>query len=222
MSLISDDRLNKIRKVVANRQFDLTVILERVSDPHNIGAVLRSCDSIGLSEVFLINDTAYTDKGGKFIGKTTSSGAWKWIKLNYYKDCKTCITEVKKRYGRVLCTHMSEKADNLYELDLTLSTALVFGNESDGISDEMLSLCDGNFLIPQVGMVQSLNISVACAVSLYEAFRQRSQKGLYSKVLTACATEQQRDLFADYLIKHKPRVFGKNKSLALKYLEIKE
>lgn len=222
MSLVSDERLDKIRQVVANRQFDLTVILERVSDPHNIGAVLRSCDSIGISEVFLINDTIHTDKYGKFVGKTTSSGAWKWIKFNYFTDCKTCVTEVKKRYGRILCTHMSEEADNLYELDLTLSTALVFGNESDGISDEMLSLCDGNFLIPQVGMVQSLNISVACAVSLYEAFRQRSEKGFYSKVLTECPTEQQRNLFVDYLKKHKPRVFGKNKNLALKYLEMKE
>ena len=87
---------------------------------------------------------------------------------------------MKKRFEKVFATHLGEQAHSLYELDLTQSVALVFGNEHSGVSEEALKYCDGNFIIPQVGMVQSLNISVACAVSLYEAFRQRNEKGFYN------------------------------------------
>ena len=218
MSLVSEERLDKIKEVVANRQFDLTVILENVTDPHNVGAVLRSCDSVGIREIFLISENPYEDKYGKFIGKTTSSGSLKWVKFNYFEDCGSCIAEVRKRYDIILCTHMSADAQSLYDIDLTKRVALVFGNETNGISTEMLNLCDGNFLIPQVGMVQSLNISVACAVSLYEAFRQRNVKGMYPNTLSEHPSAQQSELFSEFLAKHKPRIFSNNKALALKYL----
>ena len=77
---------------------------------------------------------------------------------------------------------MSSDAVSLYELDLSQSTALVFGNEHSGVSEEIKNLADGNFIIPQVGMIQSLNISVACAVSVYEAFRQKKLAGHYNEV----------------------------------------
>ncbi len=105
----------------------------------------------------------------------------KWLDLHFYDDVKTCMEVVKSKYTRTLGTYLQGESKSLYELDLNDSVALVFGNEKDGISEEMLNYCDENFIIPQVGMIQSLNISVACAVSLYEAFRQRSAMGKFDQ-----------------------------------------
>ena len=89
--------------------------------------------------------------------------------------------EIRKRYDKVYATHLGVQSHSLYELDLTQKVALVFGNEHAGVSDEIRAMADGNFIIPQVGMIRSLNISVACAVSLYEAFRQKQHAGHYEK-----------------------------------------
>jgi tRNA (guanosine-2'-O-)-methyltransferase len=91
------------------------------------------------------------------------------------------LQELKKKYEKIFTTHLSSDAVSLYEVDLTENVALVFGNEHDGVSEELRNLCDGNFIIPQVGMIRSLNISVACAVTLYEAFRQKQKAGHYQK-----------------------------------------
>jgi len=88
---------------------------------------------------------------------------------------------VRAQYDTVLTTHLSQDAVNLYDLDLTKKTALVFGNEHSGLSEEIRALADGNFMIPQTGMIRSLNISVACAVTLYEAYRQKGEAGHYQK-----------------------------------------
>ena len=105
---------------------------------------------------------------------------------------------------------MDEDAKSLYELDLTKSVALLFGNEHDGVSKEALNYCDGNFVIPQAGMVQSLNISVACAVSIYEAKRQRINKGYYDTHPTL-SQEEQELLFQDYARRHELKI--KNKTV---------
>ena len=105
---------------------------------------------------------------------------------------------------------MGSSSRSLFDLDLTASVALLFGNEHLGISDEALQHCDANFVIPQVGMVQSLNISVACAVSLYEAYRQRHLKGFYSDHPTL-TDEQQEEILADYIHRHEKRI--KNKTV---------
>ncbi len=173
---MTPEREDKFKKVLSHRQPDLTVVLENVHDPHNIAAVLRSCDAVGIQDVYEINTT---DKERE-ISKTTSAGANKWVDVHRFSDVKTCLTVVKDRYKRIFATHLSEDATGLYELDLTEPIALLFGNEHSGLSDEILSYADGNFIIPQMGMIQSLNISVACAVSVYEASRQRHAKGLYN------------------------------------------
>ena len=92
-----------------------------------------------------------------------------------------CVAQLRKEYSTILTTHLSSEAISLYSIDFTGSIALVFGNEHEGVSEEMRSLADGNFLIPQVGIIQSLNISVACAVSIYEAFRQKNNAGHYQQ-----------------------------------------
>lgn len=198
---LTPKRLEKFTQVVANRQPDLTVILENVHDPHNISAVLRSCESVGVKEIFVLFTEPQLDEQTIVMGKRTSAGSRKWVDVHLFRDPKTCFEEVKKKYKTILSTHLSEDAADLYALDLTQSVALMFGNEADGLSEEALSYSDGNFLIPQVGMVQSLNISVACAVTLFEALRQRKNKGYYGNH-PQWQAEEQNVLMEDYIRRH--------------------
>lgn len=207
---ITAQRLERFKQVVANRQFDLTVILENVHDPHNIGAVLRSCDSVGIREIYVLYTEPELQKLDKLeMGRRTSSGARKWVDVRFYTNVDACFAEVNQKYDQVLATHLDTEAKNLYELDLTVSTALLFGNEHDGLSQEALSYATGNFVIPQMGMVKSLNISVACAVTLYEALRQRTAAERYGKSFDE-ADSRQNQLLDDYLYRHEARLSGKN------------
>jgi tRNA (guanosine-2'-O-)-methyltransferase len=202
---MTPEREEKFRAIVRKRQTNLTVILENVHDPHNIGAVLRTCDSVGVKEIFVL----YTDERLKSdrleLGLRSSSGARKWVDVNFYTDAETCFQQVKKNYQNIFSTHLEKNAKTLLELDLTSSVALLFGNERDGLSEAALSYSNGNFIIPQVGMVQSLNISVACAVSLYEAFRQRKLKGFFDECPILNDAEQEQ-LYQDYARRHKLKI----------------
>jgi tRNA (guanosine-2'-O-)-methyltransferase len=175
---MTPERKKRIDDVLAKRQDDLTVVLENVFDPHNISAVMRSCDAVGIQEVYVLNTKLPRHKKW---GKRSSSSAAKWLTIHQYTDAAECFARLRERYSRILTTHLSADAVSLYELDLSQKTALVFGNEHSGVSDEIRALADGNFIIPQVGMIRSLNISVACAVSLYEAFRQKERAGHYAE-----------------------------------------
>ncbi len=201
-------REKKIRTVAEQRQFNLTVILENVFDTHNIGAVMRSCDSVGIREIFVIYTAEDQDKKRLQLGKRTSAGSRKWVKVHFYTDLEKCMEHVKSQYEKILCTHLGEESKSLYNLDLSGSTALVFGNEHDGITKELLAYSDGNFTIPQMGMVQSLNISVACAVSLYEAFRQRNLQNFYTENPTA-TREEIEALYDEFVDIHKNYAKGK-------------
>lgn len=177
--MLTDDRAEKIRNLVAKSQ-KFTVVLENVHDPHNIGAVIRSCDAVGIREIFIVYTQPCYNSMHQKVGRNASSGSQKWVDVHYYGDLYECFDVVRSRYDLIYGTHLSEDSKSLYNLDLTQSIALVFGNEKSGITEEALALLDGNFIIPQYGMVQSLNISVACAVSLFEASRQRNERGLYN------------------------------------------
>lgn len=173
----TEKRMKKIKKVLQQRQLDLTVVLENVHDPHNVSAVLRTCDSVGIYEVFLVY---YGEQKFPDLSKRSSASALKWVKLNFFDRVEECYRVLKNRGMKIYTTSLSvNNSISLYELDLVEPIALVFGNEHSGVSDEGVALADGNFIIPQVGMIESLNISVACAVSLYEAFRQRLFAGKY-------------------------------------------
>lgn len=173
---MTPERLAKINRVLDNRQSGLVVVMENVHDPHNISAVMRTCDAVGVQDIFVLNNSIPVHK--KF-GKTSSASALGWLSVHQYEDTAACMKEVKKLCDKVYATHLGVASSSLYELDLTGRVALVFGNEREGVTEECLSYCDGNFIIPQVGMVQSLNISVACAITLYEAFRQRQNVNCY-------------------------------------------
>lgn len=175
---MTPERQLRLESVLSKRQNDLTVVLENVFDPHNISAVMRSCDAVGVQEVYVLNTKIPRHKKW---GARSSSSAAKWLSIHQFDDAVLCFNALRKKYDQVLTTHLTATARNLYHLDLTKKTALVFGNEHAGVSDEIRALADGNFIIPQQGMIQSLNISVACAVSLYEAYRQKASAGHYDQ-----------------------------------------
>jgi tRNA (guanosine-2'-O-)-methyltransferase len=175
---MTNERRQKIDAVLSRRQNDLTVVLENVFDPHNISAVMRSCDAVGIQELYVL--TTRIPRHKKW-GPRSSSSAAGWLTIHQFDEAGPCFEALRAKYEVVLTTHLSAGARGLYELDLSKSTALVFGNEHSGVSDEIRVLADGNFIIPQVGMIRSLNISVACAVSLYEAFRQKQLAGHYDR-----------------------------------------
>ena len=186
---MTPERKSRITNVLNHRQNDLTIVLENVFDPHNISAVMRSCDAIGIQEIYVL--TTKIPRHKKW-GSRSSSSAAKWLTVHQYDDAVECFAALRSKYDRILTTHLSSDAVSLYEIDLTKKTALVFGNEHAGVSDEIRAMADGNFIIPQVGMIQSLNISVACAVSLYEAFRQKTVAGHYQQ--QKLAKEEYREL----------------------------
>lgn len=175
---MNEIRKDKLNRVLSKRQFDITVVMENVHDPHNISAVMRTCDAVGIQEIYILNTTIPAHK--KF-GAKSSSSASKWLTIHTFTETAACMQALRKRYSKIFTTHLSNEAVSLYNLELTQSVALVFGNEHAGVSDEIRKLADGNFIIPQVGIIQSLNISVACAVSIYEAFRQKGLADHYNQ-----------------------------------------
>jgi len=173
----TEKRVNKIADVLRRRQLDLTVVAENISDPHNLSAMMRSCDAVGIYRVCLVY---HSGQPFPTPGEASSASARKWVGTLKFRSIEECYNYLRQDGFKIYTTHLAKDAVSLYELDLTQKVALVFGNEHSGVSDEAVSLADGNFLIPQVGMIQSLNISVACAVSIYEAFRQRLAAGKYA------------------------------------------
>jgi len=174
----TESRKEKLKSVLEKRQPDITVVLENVHDPHNVSAVLRSCDAIGILDVNLIYN------GGQVfpkLGEKSSASARKWINIKKFNNVDECYDNLRSQNKRIYTTNMNVESTSLYELDFTNPVALVFGNEHSGVSEEATKAADDNFLIPQVGVIQSLNISVACAVTLFEVFRQRLVSGFYDE-----------------------------------------
>ena len=173
---MTPERAAKLKAVLARRQPDVTVVLENMFDPHNIAAVMRTCDAVGVQEVYAITDRIPHRSNW---GYRSSRSANKWVDLHSFHDRAECLQAVRARYGKVLGACLGSSVPSLFATDLTVSAALVFGNEKYGISDWMRERCDAWFEIPQCGMIHSLNVSVACGVSLYEMYRQRIGAGMY-------------------------------------------
>ncbi len=167
---MTPERTNKLTRVLNQRQANLTVVIENVEDPHNVSAVMRTCDAVGIQDVYVLNTKIPRHKKWGF---KSGSSAVKWLTVHQFEDPALCFEALRKNYQYIYTTHLATDAISLYSIDFTGSVALVFGNEHSGVSEEARALADGNFIIPQMGIIQSLNISVACAVSIYEAYRQR-------------------------------------------------
>ena len=174
---MTPERTERLQSVLDKRQGSITVVLENVFDPHNISAVMRTCDAVGIQDIYILNNKIPPHR--KWGAKSSSSAA-KWLTIHQFTDADECFAELRKNYKKIYATHLSTDAVGLHDLNLTESVALVFGNEHSGVSEEIVAMADGNFIIPQVGIIKSLNISVACAVTLYEAFRQKKNAGHYN------------------------------------------
>lgn len=154
------------------------MVLENVEDPHNISAVLRTCDAVGIQDVYVL--TTKMPRHKRWGAKSSSSAA-KWLTVHQFTVVNELFSVLRARYSRIYTTHLSSDAISLYDIDFSGSVALIFGNEQTGVSEEIRALADGNFVIPMQGIIRSLNISVACAVSVYEAMRQKKLAGHYEQ-----------------------------------------
>ncbi len=171
-------RSEKIKKVLSKKQTDLAVVFEGVNNPHNVYAITRTCDSIGILDIFAVyknNEMPSPQKSGK---RSSSSGN-KWIKINHRDKIDECIQELKDKNFTICCTDLRKDSISIYDFDFTKKIALIVGNERYGVSEEVSKNSDYNLYIPMEGMIRSLNVSVATAIILYEAYRQRLLKGHY-------------------------------------------
>lgn len=175
--LTTERRETRLAHVIAKRQPTLTVVLEDVFDPHNASAVLRSCDAVGVKDVHLVY--VKQEPPRKVFARSSSGSAAKWLNLHFHDSIDDCYGHLRENGFTILATALQEESRELYDVDFTQPTALVFGNEQMGVSPEGISGADGSLYIPMQGLVESLNISVSCAVTLYEAMRQRKNADMY-------------------------------------------
>ncbi|WP_434357900.1 tRNA (guanosine(18)-2'-O)-methyltransferase TrmH [Parasalinivibrio latis] len=183
---MSPERFARIKEVLAARQPDLTVCMEEVHKPQNISAVIRTADAVGVHQLH-----AVWPKGSKmrtFGG--TSAGSRNWIDTVIHNSTDEAIGALRSQGMQVLVTNLCESSVDYRDIDYTKPTAIVVGQEKTGISDKALAQADHHIVIPMVGMVQSLNVSVATALVLYEAQRQRQIAGMYHRETPALDPEE--------------------------------
>ena len=168
------ERYRRIIDVLSRRQPDLTVLAEDVYKPHNLSAMLRSCDAVGIGTVHAVHPT-----GGIATYSATSASAEKWVDLRVHVSLGAAMEAVRGQRMQVLAAHLSADAVDYRDVDYVQPTCILFGNERDGVSAEAATAADHHVIIPMHGMVRSLNVSVATAVVLFEAQRQRRVRGMY-------------------------------------------
>ena len=199
---ISNRRRQLIYELCLRRQTDFGLILEHVFDLHNVSAVVRSCDAVGIPAVHLVHHPIRAPKDRR-IGKFTSSGARKWVDVYQYDQLTKALDLIDIPDAQILVSHLSDDAKPFDSIDLTKPSILIMGNEKSGVSEEALSYADHQVCLPQFGMVESLNISVACGMMLYEMSRQRREASLYDR---QTLSDSQLALFDTFLATHnKPR-----------------
>jgi tRNA (guanosine-2'-O-)-methyltransferase len=172
--MIQPQRFHRLRRVLARRQPDLTVVMERVNKEHNFSAILRNCDAVGVLEAHAVPPLQ-----GFRLSDETSAGSAKWMKVHRHERATDVIRLLQERGMQVVAAHPDERSVDFRAVDFVRPTALLMGAELFGVSDEALALADVTAAIPMVGMVRSLNVSVATSLLLYEAQRQREAAGMY-------------------------------------------
>ncbi|MCU6668342.1 tRNA (guanosine(18)-2'-O)-methyltransferase TrmH [Enterobacteriaceae bacterium H4N4] len=188
---MNSTRYERIREMLARRQPDLTVCMEQVHKPHNVSAIVRTADAIGVHEVH-----AVWPDGRLRPMVSSAAGSNSWVQVHTHHSIRDAVSHLKGRGMQVLATHLSDKAVDFREIDYTRPTCILMGQEKTGITQEALDLADQDIIIPMTGMVQSLNVSVASALILYEAQRQRQNAGMYQRESSVLPEdEQQRLLF---------------------------
>jgi tRNA (guanosine-2'-O-)-methyltransferase len=160
-NILTDNRKEKFLKVLQNRTNHFTVAIEDVFQMHNASAVMRSCEVFGIQELNVIEQ-----RYGKSIDKEIAMGAQKWVDINSFDTVSACITDLRNKGYQIIATTPHENDCLLEDFDITKPSALFFGTERDGLSDEILQQADGFLKIPMVGFTESLNISVSAAIIL--------------------------------------------------------
>jgi tRNA (guanosine-2'-O-)-methyltransferase len=173
----TEQRLERIDEVLRRRQKNFAVVLANIHDPHNVSAIYRSCDAFGVPRVHLY----YTNEAFPILGKKTSASAQKWVETVRHRDAASMVGGFRGQGFQVLSTGFTETAKPLIAYDLSRPTAIILGNEHRGVDPELEDLVPDRVYIPMQGMVQSLNVSVAAAITLYEAWRQRQAAGLFDR-----------------------------------------
>lgn len=168
-------RLNKIKACLQKRQPDLTVVTDNVHKPHNVSAIMRTCDAVGVHEfhVAMRADESFRARSGIAMGSD------KWLDLHLYEQVAQPVQQLQERGFSVVAVHKSERSTDFRELDYCAPTAVLFGAELFGVSEAAAQLADRHVSIPMLGMVESYNVSVAAAIVLLEAQRQRSNAHMY-------------------------------------------
>lgn len=167
------ERYHKIRSLLAKRQPDLTLLLEEVHKPHNVSAVIRSADAVGVHRIHAV----WEDNTPLLRG--TAMGSQVWVDMQRHSSTQSAIQHLKSQNMQVLVTHLDKNAVDFREIDYTKPTAIVLGQEKSGATADAIEMSDYSIAIPMLGMVQSLNVSVAAALILYEGQRQRDNAGMY-------------------------------------------
>ncbi|NIR60861.1 MAG: tRNA (guanosine(18)-2'-O)-methyltransferase TrmH [Gammaproteobacteria bacterium] len=180
---MTPERYRRIRAVLDRRQPDLTVLLDNVHKPHNLSAVLRTCDAVGVFEIHAVSTFEALE-----AHNDTSAGAGKWVELRVHRDLGHAAAGLKGRGFQIVAAHASSRAVDFRAIDYTRPTAVLLGAEKFGVSEAGASTADAHIAVPMVGMVESLNVSVAAAIILYEAQRQRAAAGLYGRPRLDAAT----------------------------------
>ena len=190
-------RIRRVRDVLAKRQPDLRIVADDVYKPHNLSAMLRSCDAVGIGQIHAVH------AGGEVpTYNATSASAEKWVDVRTHGSVADAVDALRSELPevQVLATNFSAAARDYRDVDYTRPTAIVFGNERSGVSAEAIAQADLEIVVPMHGMVPSLNVSVATAVILFEAQRQRRAAGFYDRPRLSQATHDRlafRWLFPD-------------------------
>lgn len=170
------ERFRRLVQVLSRRQPDLTVLMDMVNKPHNFSAILRTCDTVGVLEAHVVPPAH-----GLELHHATSAGTRKWVRVRVHADIRSAAAHLRAAGLRIVAAHPSAEARDFRSLDFTGPTAFLLGAELYGVSQQGLEAADDHVLIPMQGMVHSLNVSVAAALLLYEAQRQRAEAGMYER-----------------------------------------
>src|SRR5690606_14244040 len=173
---VTPQRLERIEHTLSLRQPDLTVLTDEVHKDRNLSAIVRSCDAFAVPVAHCVW------LGEQYrVRRNHSAGSGNWVDIHTHPDIGTAIQTLQQQGFRVCAAHFSERARDYRDYDFTQPTALLLGSEKTGVSAQAAALADEHLVIPMHGMVQSFNVSVAAALLLSEAQRQRQQAGMFNQ-----------------------------------------
>ena len=207
-------RYERLKSVLNKRMSNLTVLIENVEKPHNLSAIIRSCDAVGILEAYAI-----FNKEKYLTFNSTAQGSQKWVQINQYKETTKAIKVLKSKGFKLYGTNLNPTSIDYRECNFKGATAFILGAEKWGISEEAASLVDEHIHIPMRGMVESLNVSVAASALLFEALRQRQVANIIPESGEGMSQEKYKEKIFEWAY---PEVAQWCKSEGKKYPELNE